>query len=113
LDTGAEVTLLDRALIERLDVHIKSSDYDIIKGVSGEESQALFGTVDIELANSRRTVVHRWSARVGFMKRPEGAILGYEGFLDHFLASFHGPLRHVTLSLRGTPPVPCMPDDGR
>jgi hypothetical protein len=109
LDTGAEICLLDTSLIDALDVYIKKGDYGVVKGVGDKDSLVYNGTIDIEVANPRRTVVHRWSARVGFMDRPDGALFGYEGFLEYFLASFDGVSRRVTLSLRGTPPPACMP----
>jgi hypothetical protein len=111
LDTGAEVTLFDSSYVDLLDVHIKPGDYETLRSVSGHLFRVYFGVVDIELANHSRTTVYRWHARVGFTKRPrgEGAIFGYEGFLQYFCSSFHGPKRHVNLVPRVTLPFPCMP----
>jgi len=113
LDTGSELTLFDLSLIDLLDVHIKPGDYETGVSVSGQHFRIYYGVVDIELANSRRTTVYRWHARVGFMKRRtgEGAIFGHEGFLQYFCASFHGPKLHVNLVPRVSLPLPCMPGD--
>jgi len=113
LDTGSELTLLDKSFIDVLDVHIRPGDYDECYGASGKRFDVCYGVVDVELANPRRTTVYRWSARVGFMQRPHGggAIFGYEGFLEYFLVSFHGPKQHITLSPRKDFPPPCMPGD--
>jgi hypothetical protein len=113
LDTGSELVLLDLAYLKSLDVHVKHGDQERGIGVSGHEFDIYYGVIDIELANSRRTKIYRWHAKVGFTKRPkgQGAIFGYEGFLQYFHTSFHGPKRHVSLVPRVTLPLPCMPVD--
>jgi hypothetical protein len=113
LDTGAEATLLDESYIDLFDVHIKAGDQEEFVGVSGRPFLVSFGVIDIELATPGRRTVCRWHARVGFAPRPrgQGAIFGYEGFLQYFSASFHGPRRHVTLIPRVPLPLPCMPVD--
>ncbi len=113
LDTGSEITILDRSFIKSLDVHIYPGDNEKFIGASGKLFDVFYGVVDIELARPRRTTVYRWSAKVGFTQRPhgQGAIFGYEGFLEYFLISFHGPRQHVTLSPRKDFRPPCMPGD--
>jgi hypothetical protein len=110
-DTGAEQTLLDSSFIELLDVHIRAGDYEIFKGVSGSPFLVSYGVIDIELTAPKLKTVYKWSAKVGFMKRPhsEGAIFGHDGFLEYFLASFNGVQHHVTLSPRKRFRPPCMP----
>ena len=111
LDTGSEATLLDVSYISLLNVHIALGDREVLIAANWMEILAYFGVIDIELATPRRRTVHRWSARVGFMKRPrgEGALFGHEGFLEYFSASFHGPGLRVTLTPIPPLPLACMP----
>ena len=111
LDTGSEATLFDESYISLLDVHIKAGDEEVFQAADGTRFLVSFGMIDIELATPRRRTVHRWSARVGFMKRPKGAgsLFGHEGFLEYFSASFHGPELRVTLTPIPPLPLACMP----
>ncbi len=111
LDTGAEMTLLDESFLERLDVHIGPDDWVGIFGVTGRRVEVPYGTIDFSLATPRSPAPCRWRAKVGFVRRPvgQGAIFGYEGFLEHFSASFHGPRKFVTLTPRPPLPMACMP----
>ncbi len=100
LDTGASMTLLPRAYMGKLGV-IPEDRSRLV--TAGGAITARLATVDLELRSGR--VAHRWSARVGFVPHPDNlALLGHDGFLNHFTASFDGLRRCVTLRPNGTFP---------
>jgi hypothetical protein len=107
LDTGAAITLLPRSFMAKLGVEPTAG-----RGVVGTAAGGLsvqLGTLDLEIRSGR--TAYRWSARVGFAPRTENvALLGRDGFLDHFRATFDGGARIVTLRPSGQLPPPQIDD---
>jgi hypothetical protein len=106
LDTGADDTLLPLRLAAVLGVEIKPAMKTRIAGIGGIAMSADFATIDLELG--RRKTIYRWSATVGFYDGIK-TILGQNGVLEFFLASFNHRARIATLQPDGKLPLPVHP----
>ncbi len=102
LDTGADDTLIPDVFAGFYGVALDESARVDLKGL-GSGFSAIFARVDLLLIHGDER--HRWCAEVGFHKGYD-FILGHIGFLQYFEASFDGPGRQVTLTLRAPPPPP-------
>jgi hypothetical protein len=104
LDTGASMTLIPRTYMTRLGVTPMGRGR---LGTSAGSLRVQMGLLDLELGAGQTTL--RWSARVGFIPRADNlALLGHNGFLDHFSTTFDGLRRRVTLRPNGTAPPPSI-----
>jgi hypothetical protein len=107
LDTGASITRLPRLYLSRLG--IAPGEQARLATVAGPFI-AQFGTLDLELRSGR--TAYRWSARVGFVPRADNlALLGHDGLLDFFSATFDGLRHRVTLRPVGTLRAPTIEID--
>jgi hypothetical protein len=74
----------------------------------GQGTTAVFETVDLEISDG--TATWRWSARVGFHDGTRYVyVMGQNGFLQHFTATFDGRNHRVTLMPNGSFPPACSP----
>jgi hypothetical protein len=104
LDTGASITLVPVNLLRNLG--LTPRDAATLATAAGP-LQMIIGAIDIELRSGR--TICRWSARVGFVPRADNKVLlGHDGFLDHFTATFDGFRKRVTLRPNGTFPAPTI-----
>lgn len=94
VDTGSDFTLLPSGLAEALGTALSSGTPTSISGVDGEEFAALSGTVELELR--RRGSSLRWQTPVYFADQ-EYVLLGNQGFLEFFVATFDWAKRVLTL----------------
>jgi hypothetical protein len=104
LDTGADdvmVPELEAGFLGVVLVEAKRVPIDTL----GQRTTAIYERVDLEISDGPTT--WRWSARVGFHDSPPQAyVLGHNGFLEHFTATFEGLNRRVSLVPNGTFPPP-------
>ena len=98
VDTGADDTLLPDKLIGLLGISLDPADHSIIVGIAGSMMVVRYGIVDLEIPGAGGG--YRWSAWVGFHAGPK-IVLGHNGFLEYFTASFNGRSRHLTLTPNG------------
>lgn len=107
LDTGADECLLPYELLEEIDPLRRIKDFSVLRGFAGEITPVVYGTVNLTILLKGRPF--HWRARVGFVSGRDGeAVWGRDGFLEYFNASFHGPGRHFTLRLKGSPHEPFL-----
>lgn len=99
LDTGADITVLPRALAEEIGVTILAGEKRTARGVSGEAMEIVAGEVGLEIGDSDET--HRWSSLIGFADfahpKQQRAILGHVGFFDQFRVTFDGVFHEVDI----------------
>lgn len=88
VDSGAEVTLFQASLGERLGIPVRSGPSEIYQGFTGKDAElTYFHQVRLRVAGTTITTV------VGFCYAlPVNALLGRVGFFDHFKITFD-PLR--------------------
>lgn len=96
LDTGADATLLPADLMPILGIDPDTTETAHFQGVDSQLVTAHYSHVDLEIRRGNR--FHQWSADIGFLTGRTVAILGHDGFLEHFKATFNSQLHHVTLT---------------
>jgi hypothetical protein len=107
LDSGADETILPRAMAEFVGAVINPSQTALATSASGEMTVA-YGKVTLEVGKGRGR--YRWRAIVGVVDQPwEAAILGPAGFLHYFNAAFSWQKREVRL-MRNTVALPATSD---
>jgi hypothetical protein len=105
LDTGADDLLVPDFEAGFLGVPLDESRRVPIEAL-GQGTTAIFETVDLEISGGTDT--WRWSASVGFHSGTKYAhLMGQNGFLQHFTASFDGLAHRVTLIPNGSVPPVC------
>jgi hypothetical protein len=95
LDTGADVTVLPGFLKDEIDVLEETNDAAAFSGVGGHLVTVRFSIVAMEMREGRKT--HRWQAKVGFLDNRTMAIVGHDGFLEHFTSAFDGENLQIKL----------------
>ena len=108
LDTGADETLLPRAMAELVDVAVDLSPATTMLSASGEV-EVVYGQVTLEVGRGRGR--YRWQGTVGIVDQPwEEAVLGHAGFLRYFDVTFFGERREARLKRnRLALPQPVLP----
>ncbi len=99
LDTGADETVLPLFVAGRVGVEIDPEAQARFRGVGGHLVTVTYGRVELEVGSGFRAV--RWPATVAFLDSGI-PILGHEGFLQYYTASFNGHRGHVTLTPNDT-----------
>ena len=108
VDTGADNTILPEAVARDLGIPLKTGRGPAATAFGGQEIVLSFADVELEVVHPDGNL--RWLARVYFVSddaSQETLILGHQGFLDYFTASFDGeectlelePNRHVPAAL--------------
>jgi predicted aspartyl protease len=91
VDTGADNTILPEAVAGDLGIPLKVARGPAATAFGGQAIVLSYADVDLELVQADGNL--RWLARVYFVAdeaSQETLILGHEGFLDYFTASFDG-----------------------
>ena len=105
LDTGADDVMFPDIEAGFLGLVLDEANRVPIESL-GRGTTAIYETVDLEITDG--TTTWRWSARVGFHDGPKHVyVVGHNGFLQHFTASFDGKDRRFSLVPNGTFPPPC------
>lgn len=104
VDTGADKTIFPWSVAQVVGVDLSKNTSGIATGLGGKELPVALGAVELEVQLSKR--IYRWQTEVGFVdfaqSEQEVAVLGHEGFLEHFVATFHGKKRQLDLKfIRG------------
>jgi len=103
LDTGADQTVLPKALADLIGVTGNPARAATLLSASGEMS-VTYTNVAFELGRGRGKVY--WSATVAIIEEAwQEVVLGHAGFLEYFDATFFGVRRQVRLR-RNTRPLP-------
>jgi hypothetical protein len=106
VDTGADFTLLPGRYLPRFGLSPADLPRASLSGAGGNRFSPYLATVNLTLRSPSGRVAHEWSALVGFEVLRERALWGRDGFLEYFMASFHGPANRFTLLARGEFPEP-------
>jgi hypothetical protein len=92
VDTGADETLFPLALAELLGVELDPRMVGVAAGISGDRLKVHYGAVELQIENGPEVV--SWKTTVGFAdfqsESDEPVILGQDGCLEFFTASFDG-----------------------
>ena len=102
VDTGADETVLPAFLATQLGVDVDRHETTPFRGIGGQVVHVSHGTVTLEVGKGRGAI--RWEARCGFLDGPAVAILGQQGFLERFTATFSSEHKELTLkpTVKGT-----------
>lgn len=99
VDTGADGTVLPRAVGEAVGAIIDDQHTTRVTGVAGQELTVSPGEVEFELRSGRKT--YRWRATIGFAdfssSEAEQALLGHSGFLNLMRATFDGERHELVI----------------
>jgi predicted aspartyl protease len=109
VDTGADNTILPESIARDLGIPLTSGEGPAATAFGGQEIGLSYADVLMELVHPNEVV--RWVARVFFVADGddrETLILGHQGFLDYFTATFSG--ENCTLDLE---PNGYLPRSGR
>lgn len=100
VNTGADETLLPLALAAALGVELDQNATSLAAGISGGNLTIHYGEVEFEIATDDETV--SWKSTVGFAdfgsSDDEVIILGHDGCLDFFTATFDGELAELEIT---------------
>jgi len=91
VDTGADNTILPESVAHALGIPLVPGKGPAARAFGGQEIAISYADVDLELIHADGPL--RWRARVYFLADPadeEALILGHQGFLDYFTATFVG-----------------------
>ena len=91
VDTGSDNTILPEAVARTLGIRLRAGKGPRATAFGGHAIALSYADVDLELAHAEQRL--RWSARVFFVAgdaADESLILGHQGFLDYFTATFDG-----------------------
>ena len=92
VDTGADNTILPNSVAQRLGIATTKCRGPEARAFGGQRISLTFSDVVLELTDDGSSI--RWEARVFFADtEPESedtVILGHQGFLDFFTATFDG-----------------------
>lgn len=99
VDTGADFTVLPRRVADVIGIQLDANASRKISGVTGHSVPIEMGRVTLSITDGRES--YEWHVEVGFvalsLSMDEGAILGHEGFLDFFTATFDGKKHELAL----------------
>lgn len=99
LDTGADETILTRAMAELVGIITEPLKTATVMSASGEMTVE-YGEVIFEFGRGRGKA--QWRAVVGIVDQPWAeAVLGHTAFLRYFDATFFGGKREVRLKRNG------------
>lgn len=105
VDTGADNTILPEAIANDLGIPLKAGTGPAATAFGGQAIALSYADVELELMHADGDL--RWSARVFFVAddtNQETLILGHQGFLDYFTATFDG--ENCVLELKPNPHLP-------
>ena len=106
VDTGADATLLPRAIGEAIGAEIDDGRRSYAAGIGSRRLGVAPGRVELEMRQGREH--YRWLATVGFADfsnaEDQVAILGHAGCLEFLIATFDGEARELTLKPSGHAP---------
>jgi hypothetical protein len=91
VDTGADNTILPESIAHALGIPLVAGKGPPATAFGGQEIALSYADVQLELVHPDETL--RWLARVYFVADDgdkETLILGHQGFLDYFTATFRG-----------------------
>ena len=91
VDTGADNTILPESIARDLGIPLAAGKGPAATAFGGQEIALFHADVELELLHPESTL--RWLARVYFFAKgveDETLILGHQGFLDYFTATFRG-----------------------
>jgi hypothetical protein len=91
VDTGSDDTVLGERVARDLDIPVSRATGPAAHAFGGHEIELSYADVVLELAQSDERL--RWLAHVYFLAgrtNEETMILGHQGFLDYFTATFNG-----------------------
>ena len=107
VDTGADNCIFPVSIAHLLGITINKGVGPGATAFGGQRIELSFADVEVELNDDEHPPI-RWTARLYFADFPEDeektAILGHEGFLDFFVATFHG--KDCVLDLTPTDDMP-------
>ena len=91
VDTGADNSVLPESVARALGIPLVSGKGPAARAFGGQEIALSYADVELELVHADARL--RWLARVYFLAGDadeETLILGHQGFLDYFTATFIG-----------------------
>lgn len=94
VDTGADFTMLPWKLVDLLGVSLDHSRPAEVTGFGDPTVTAVPAEVELEVGRGRTT--YRWRTEAYFADQ-EFLLLGYEGFLEFFIATFDGAEKTLEL----------------
>ncbi len=90
-DTGADNTILPESVARALGIPVVPGQGPAARAFGGQEISLSYADVELELVHADGAL--RWFARVYFLgggAEEETLVLGHQGFLDYFTATFIG-----------------------
>jgi hypothetical protein len=103
LDTGSDDTIFPDRLAADLGIDLTSVPAGTFRSVIPGVASVRFAPVTLRLASHGER--REWTALVGFTPVPlRRALLGYAGFLQFFIAAFHGDHEEVELAVNSLYP---------
>jgi hypothetical protein len=111
VDTGADNTIMPNSIARTLGIPLIAGKGPAAKAFGGQEIALSYADVELELVHPTQKERLRWLARVYFIAAGDDEdtlILGHEGFLDYFTATFIG--EECALDLAPNvylPKIPC------
>lgn len=101
LDSGADETMLTRALAEAAGIVADTSQTSVAMSASGE-IPVVYGRATLEVGRGKERF--RWKTTVGIVDQPwQEAILGRRGFLQFFDVTFRGGKQEIILKRNRVP----------
>lgn len=91
VDTGADNTILPESVARAVGIRLVPGKGPAARAFGGQEIALSYADVDLELIHADEPL--RWRDRIYFLAGPadeETLILGHQGFLDYFTATFVG-----------------------
>ena len=91
VDTGADNTILPKSIARDLGIRLTAGKGPAATAFGGQEITLFYADLELELLHPDGSL--RWLARVYFFEKggdDETLILGHQGFLDFFTATFDG-----------------------
>lgn len=106
VDTGADNTILPLSIASELGIAVAPAIGPKATAFGGQSIELVFADVELELADEAESI--RWFARIYFFGNAklesETLVVGHQGFLDYFTATFDG--EQAMLELRPNRDIP-------
>lgn len=99
VDTGADLTLAPLSVAHSLGVPLDPRRGISIEGIGGGDFTAIPGELDLEIHRGPESL--RWKALVHFAEQ-DNLLLGNEGFLEFFVATFDWAAKTIDLAPNST-----------
>ena len=100
VDTGSDITLLPSVIADDLGIDLAAAELSTIRGVGDQPVDVRDSGVELEITDGAQSF--RWDAEVSFLVVDEGeshfALLGHQGGLSYFVATFDGVARTMELT---------------